>query len=167
MKYLLVALLAVLPSLAIADGNAELAEWRRRVGLPRFTVDANLTRFAQMKAEYRAKRGLKDGHQGPRNPPGTREGCGEASAHWGLLVCSMEEDFTHAGVGIAIGGDGERYMVAVFRGGSGRALIPRQNIPIHNTSYLTPNPPRMGWAVSRSVRPPQRRGVCAKCGRVH
>lgn len=136
----LFALVVLSASFCHAEPLDEVNEWRRRVGLPQFARDAEMMRFAQMKAEYRAQRGLKDGHDGPKANAGWREGTGEATAQWGWLTCVIEESATHAGAGLAIGHDGERYMVLVLRGGTGRALISRQNIPIHDTSAMTPNP---------------------------
>lgn len=117
----------------------EVNYWRKLNRLPPVVEDPELTKFAQMKAEYRAKRGLKDGHQGPVNPPGTREGTGEATPEWGWLTCVMEETADEGGAGIAVGADGERYMVLVLRGG-GDAPIGR-NVRPHDTSFLTPDPP--------------------------
>lgn len=158
-------IVVVLSGLSIvhADGMDEVNEWRRRSGLRPFVEDPEMTRFAMMKAQYRAERGLKNGHQGPRPPAGWHEGTGEATASWGWLTCEMEADFQYAGAGICIGRDGERYMVLVCRGGSGSALRSRQNAPVHDTSYLTPNPPRVGAAnsISRAAAP------CPQCGQYH
>lgn len=150
MRFAIFALVVLSAAICRAEPLAEVNEWRRRVGLPQFTKDPEMMRFAQTKAECRARRGLKNGHDGPQPPGGWREGTGEAAAHWGWLTCVMEEDAVHAGAGIAIGHDGERYMVLVVRGGSGRALISRQNIPIHDTSAMTPNP------VDVRVQPPMK-----------
>ena len=127
----------------IASGAAvdEVNLFRTTHGLRPFKHDPQLTAFAQMKAEYRAARMLKNGHQGPQNPPGTGEGTAEATATWGWLSCSMEEDWENAGAGVAIGGDGERYMVLVVRGGSGAARRGRSLRPVP-TAHLTPDPPR-------------------------
>lgn len=127
-----------------ADGMAEVNEWRRRTGLPTFTEDPQMTAFAQAKARYRAERGLQNGHQGPNPPAGWHEGTGEATSTWGWLTCEMESDFKVAGAGVCVAADGTRYMVLVCRNGSGRALVSRNNTPVHRTSHLTPNPPRVG-----------------------
>lgn len=121
-------------------GLEEVNFWRVRQGLRPLKEDPLLTRFAQRKAEYRAARLLKNGHQGPACPGGCREGTGEARAEWGWLTCVMEEDATHAGAGVAIGEDNERYMVLVVRGGSGGAPRGRNVQPL-STSHLTPNAP--------------------------
>ena len=118
---------------AIEEVNA----WRRHNGLPEFIEDDKLTEFAQMKSEYRALRGLKNGHQGPEHPNGTTEGTGEATADWGWLTCAMEDSSTHAGAGVCVGWDDERYMVLVVRP-PGRRLV--RNVKPLDTSYLTPNP---------------------------
>ncbi|MEZ6051244.1 MAG: hypothetical protein R3C02_07640 [Planctomycetaceae bacterium] len=70
-------------------------------GLPALKEDKELTAAAQHKAEYRAARLLKDGHQGPTCPAGCRED-GRSRAWWGWLTCVMEETGTHAGAGVAI-----------------------------------------------------------------
>ena len=144
-----------------ADGMAEVNEWRRRTGLPAFIEDPQMTAFAQSKARYRAERGLQNVHQGPKPPAGWHEGTGEATANWGWLTCEMESDFRYAGAGICLGADGTRYMVLVCRGGSGRALVSRNNTPVHKTAHITPNPQRVG-SIAASKKMP-----CPKCGRYH
>ena len=140
LQRLLLLMLLLIPNLAAADAWDEFCEWRRRVGLPQVQKDPAMMKFAQDKANYRAYYGLQNGHQGPKQPYSWREGTGEATATWGFLTCCMEEDATHGGAGLCIGKDGQRYMVLVLRGGSGQALISRHQIPVHNTSYLTPKP---------------------------
>lgn len=154
----------VLTFAAIAHGGAfeEVSAWRRAAGLPQLIEDPAMTEFAQRKAEYRAARGLKNGHQGPSVPAGWTEGCGEATALWGWLTCATECDFRYGGAGVATGVDGERYMVFTGRGGSGRALIDPQRYPIINTSHLTPNPIRVG-----SLRQASNQAPCPNCGRIH
>ncbi|MEM8671591.1 MAG: CAP domain-containing protein [Planctomycetota bacterium] len=152
MKYLWMALLgAMMVQTAQADGMDEVNEWRRRTGLPPFIEDPKMTEFAKAKARYRAERGLQNGHQGPKAPSGWHEGTGEATASWGWLTCEMESQFKYAGAGMCVAPDGTRYMVLVCRGGSGRALVPRNNAPVHNTSYLTPKPPRVTKTVSNKT----------------
>src|SRR5690606_31519384 len=108
-----------------------------------------MTAFAQNKANYRAFHRLKDGHQGPQAPFGWREGTGEATSDWGWLTCCQEEDAVEGGAGLTIGRDGERYMVLVLRGGSGRSLLGRRNnSPVHNTSYVNPRP----WRIAPGAR---------------
>ena len=151
-------------AISIAQGAAfdEVNAWRRAAGLPVLIEDPQMTRFAQMKAEYRAQRGLKNGHQGPSNPSGWTEGCGEATSRWGWLTCATECDFRYGGAGVAIGADGERYMVFVGRGGSGRALLNPNQYPIIQTAHLTPNPKS-----STSIAPMVSQKVCPDCGRIH
>jgi hypothetical protein len=145
MKWLLVmTIVLTTQAVASADAMDEVNEWRKLCGLPPLIEDPAMTKFAAMKARYRAQRNLRNGHQGPRPPAGWREGTGEAYAVWGWLTCETESDFKYAGAGICVGADGTRFMVLVCRGGSGRALLPRQNSPVHNTSHLTRNPPRVG-----------------------
>ncbi|MEM9646480.1 MAG: CAP domain-containing protein [Planctomycetota bacterium] len=129
-------------TVAVANGGAfdEVNAWRRGAGLPTLTEDPAMTKFAQMKAEYRAARGLKNGHQGPPVPAGWTAGCGEATETWGWLTCATECDFRFCGAGVAVGVDGERYMVFVGRGGSGRALLNPNRYPIIRTAHLTPKP---------------------------
>lgn len=121
----------------------EFCEWRRLAGLPQLIEDLEMTQFCQMKAEFRAMHRLKDGHDGPQPPTfDWHEGTGEATSMWGWLTCEMESEFRYGGAGIAMRSDDpDRYMVLVVRDGSGRALIPRENVPVFDTSHLTPNPP--------------------------
>ena len=135
-------LVLLLSSTAKAAAIDEVNLWRTKNGLTPFMEDKSLTRFAQRKAEYRAARLMKDGHQGPRCPPGCREGTGEARARWGWLTCVMEETGKYAGAGVAIGADGERYMVLIVRGTSGNAPIGRKVRPL-STAHLTPNAPKI------------------------
>ncbi|MCO8125390.1 hypothetical protein NHH03_26865 [Stieleria sp. TO1_6] len=155
---------------AFAQGGAfdEVNAWRRAAGLPQLIEDPAMTEFAERKAQYRAAKGLKNGHQGPSVPGGWTEGCGEATSRWGWLTCATECDFQYGGAGVALGADGERYMVFVGRGGSGRALINPNHYPIINTSHLTPSLTRANAApvvAAATAQPTQTR--CAKCGRVH
>ena len=141
MKFLgMVACSLLVASTALGGGIDEVNEWRRRSGLPPFIEDPAMTRFAEEKAAYRARYNLQNGHQGPKPPAGWHEGTGEATADWGWLTCESESDFRYAGAAVCLGRDGTRFMVLVCRGGSGRALLPRNRTPVHNTSYLTPNP---------------------------
>ena len=145
MRFLIVV--AVLLSAAVnvhADGMDEVNEWRRRSGLPPFIEDPAMTKFAELKARFRAERNLRDGHHGPQPAAGWHEGTGEATATWGWLTCESESDFKYAGAALCVGRDGTRFMVLVCRDGSGRALRPRHNAPVHSTAHLTPNPARVG-----------------------
>ncbi len=153
MRWML-SMIIVLTTQAIVSADAidEVNEWRKRSGLPLFIEDPAMTKFATMKARYRAERNLRDGHQGPRPPAGWHEGTGEAYATWGWLTCETESEFMYAGAGICVGRDGTRFMVLVCRDGSGRALLPREDSPVHNTSHLTRNPPRVGKTVRRSTQ---------------
>lgn len=160
----MLTVVTVLATHVHGDGMDEVNEWRRRAGLPAYREDPEMTKFAMMKARYRAERGLKNGHQGPQPPAGWHEGTGEASGHWGWLTCEMECDFQYAGAGMCVGHDGERYMVLVCRGGSGRPLISRQQVPVHNTSHLTPAPDRAGSPV---VTASATRTRCPNCGQFH
>ncbi|MEO0532131.1 MAG: CAP domain-containing protein [Planctomycetota bacterium] len=124
----------------------EVNHWRQQNGLPAFTEDEELTAFAQQKAEWRAARLAKNGHQGPATPAGCREGCGEATADWGWLTCCQEETGTKAGAGVAIGADGERYMVLLIHGTQGTAPRGRKiggggPLRIVRTAHLTPDAP--------------------------
>lgn len=136
----------MLVPVTMCQGDAwdEFSEWRRQCGLPQVKEDPAMTKWAQAKANYRAFHRLKNGHQGPRNPAGWREGTGEAKPVWGWLTCCQEEDAAYGGAGMCVGLDGDRYMVLVLRGGNGRCLLrSRNDIPIHNTSRLTTRPYRV------------------------
>ncbi|KAA5543146.1 CAP domain-containing protein [Roseiconus nitratireducens] len=161
---LILCVLIASTSAAIVHGSAfdEVNAWRRAAGLPALIEDPAMSEFAQRKAEYRAARGLKNGHQGPSVPSPWTEGCGEATATWGWLTCATECDFRYGGAGVAMGADGERYMVFVGRGGTGRALIDPQRYPIIRTSHLTPQPVQAGSAPAVS-----KRTRCPSCGRFH
>jgi hypothetical protein len=124
-------------------GWNEFCAWREIVGLPRVEYDKNMAAYAQIKAEQRARERLKDGHDGHPCPPSWREGTGEAKPMWGWLTCCQEEDAEYGGCGMCVGLDEDRYMVLLLRGGTGKALIPRDNIPIHDTSSMNPDPPRI------------------------
>lgn len=167
-RLLLVSVFAMTATV-FAHGGAfdEVNAWRRGAGLPQLMEDPAMTKFAQAKAQYRAARGLKDGHQGPSVPSGWTEGCGEAKASWGWLTCATECDFQYAGAGVAMGADGERYMVFVGRGGSGRALIDPNRYPIIKTSHLTPAPARAVSAPNASARSASSHKRCPNCGRIH
>jgi hypothetical protein len=54
----------------------------------------------------------------------------------------MEETGTYAGAGVAIGADGERYMVLIVRGTQGHAPNGRQ-VRLLRTAHLTPDAPRI------------------------
>ncbi len=152
MRFLLLATALVgVTSIAYGDGFDEINEWRKRCGLKPFIEDPKMTEFAAKKARYRAERNLRDGHQGPKPPAGWHEGTGEAKPFWGWLTCESESDFRYAGAAMCVGSDGTRYMVLVCREGTGRALISRNNAPVHNTSFMTPDPPRVGDATAASV----------------
>lgn len=143
--------LVLLLACSVSHGAAidEVNHWRQQNGLPAFVEDDQLTEFAQQKAEWRAARLAKNGHQGPPTPAGCREGCGEATEQWGWLTCCQEETGTQAGAGVAIGADGERYMVLVIRGTHGTAPRGRKiggggPLRIVRTAHLTPDAPVMG-----------------------
>jgi len=142
--------------LSEASGMDEVNYWRTANGLKPFREVPWMKAFAQTKAEYRAARLLKDGHDGPRCPAGCREGTAEATAEFGWLSCCMEETGKWAGAGLAIGADGDRYMVLIVHGLKGHAPIGRRVRPLR-TAHLTPNPPiiprfkvQKGLAIDRS-----------------
>lgn len=143
-----IAMLLVLISAATCGAGPmdEVNYWRRHNGLPPFQSDPKLMAFAQMKAEYRARRALHDGHRGPRWPDGCTEGTGECMPIWGWFTCAMEDDAQFAGAGIAVDARGERYMVLEVRNSRGPLI---GNVVPINTSFLTPNPVR----VDRVARP--------------
>ncbi len=143
-----IALSLLLMVAAVPAGAAAIDEvnyWRkhnRHGRLPAFVEDKALTKFAQRKAEFRAARGLKDGHQGLKPPDGCREGTAEALPMFGWISCCMEETGRYAGAGVAIGDDGERYMVLVVRG-KGYAPFGRKNRMCIPTAHMTPDAPRV------------------------
>ena len=143
-------------SVAGATAMEEVNQWRSQNGLPVFKEDKNLTAFAQHKAEWRAARLAQNGHQGPTCPAGCREGCGEATSSWGWLTCCQEETGQFAGAGVAIGADGQRYMVLVVKGTHGTAPRGRQiggrgaRLRIIDTSKLTPDAPRVPRVAGQS-----------------
>ena len=144
MRFMLTILLTLTLAQSVhADAWDEVCEWRRRARLPAMKEDPALTKFAMMKARYRAERGLQNGHQGPRWPKGCTEGTGEAKAMWGWLTCVTETDAKVGGAGMCIGRDGQRYMVLVVKGHR-RSLIDPHRYPIFDTSRLSPHPPRVG-----------------------
>ena len=145
------ALLLTLLITSITSGSAmdEVNHWRTKNGLEPLKEVPWMTEFAQQKAEWRAARLAQNGHQGPPCPAGCREGCGEADSFWGWLTCCQEETGKWAGAGVAIGADGQRYMVLVIHGTRGTAPKGRQiggrgaRLRIINTSKLTPDAPRI------------------------
>ena len=129
-----------------AEALQEVNAWRKAYGLSTLVEVPWMTKFAQRKAEYRAARGLKNGHAGPRCPAGCREGTAEATPWWGWLSCCMEETGHYAGAGVAVGDDGDRYMVLLLWGTDGAAPIGRKITPLtgaRSTAKLTPNPVRV------------------------
>ena len=147
-------LVLICASSASATAMKEVNHWRTQNGLQPFKEVPWMTKFAQRKAEWRAARLVQNGHQGPPCPAGCREGTGEATPAWGWLTCCQEETGKWAGAGVAIGADGQRYMVLVIHGTQGSAPKGRQigggrsRLRIINTSALTPDAPVM----QRTVR---------------
>ena len=141
MKPIIITLL-----LASAASGAALDEvnlWRRANGLRPYIEDPALTEFAMKKAIWRAQHLAYDGHQGPKNPPGTCEGTGETAESWGCWnTCIMEESHVFAGAAVVRNDHGQRVMVLVCRGGSCHAPRGRNIRPVR-TFHLTPNPPRV------------------------
>lgn len=139
---------ALFSSTASATAMKEVNHWRTQNGLPPLKEVPWMTKFAQKKAEWRAARLAQNGHQGPACPAGCREGTGEATPSWGWLTCCQEESGKWAGAGVAIGADGQRYMVLIIHGTRGTAPMGRQiggggRMRIINTSSLTPDAPKM------------------------
>lgn len=140
------AALFLLCGAAVGSAIDEVNHWRKQNGLPAFKEVPWMTDFAQRKAEWRAARLMQNGHAGPSTPPGCREGTGEANPRWGWLTCCQEETGTFAGAGVAIGEDGQRYMVLVVQGTSGSAPRGRKiggggRLRIVDTSAMTPDAP--------------------------
>lgn len=137
---------------AMGSAMDEVNRWREENGLQPLKELEWMTEFAQQKAEWRAARLAQNGHQGPPCPAGCREGTGEATPQWGWLTCCQEETGSYAGAGVAIGADGQRYMVLVMQGTRGSAPRGRTisglgsgsgRLRIINTSALTPDAPRV------------------------
>ena len=139
----------LLASTASATAMKEVNYWRTHNGLKPLKEVEWMSKFAQRKAEWRAARLAKNGHQGPACPAGCRDGTGEATADWGWLTCCQEESGAWAGAGVAIGADGERYMVLIIHGSHGSTPRGRSiggrgsGMRIINTSRLTPDAPRI------------------------
>ena len=139
----------LITSTASATAIEEVNHWRTQNGLEAFKEVPWMTEFAQRKAEWRAARLAQNGHQGPRCPAGCREGCGEARSDWGWLTYCQEETGKWAGAGVAIGADGQRYMVLIIHGTRGTTPKGRQiggrgsRLRIINTSQLTADAPRI------------------------
>jgi len=136
---------------ANATGIQEVNYWRSKNGLKPFIEVHWMTDFCQKKAEYRAARGLKDNHAGKRCPAGCIEGCAESTPDWGWHTCCTEESGRFAGAGVAIGEDGERYMVLLVWGKGGN----RRNIRPLKTAHLTKDAPiikRIAWSSSKTTR---------------
>ena len=140
---------SLLASTVSASAMKEVNHWRTQNGLEPFEEVPWMTEFAQQKAQWRAARLAQNGHQGPPCPAGCREGCGEALPMWGWLTCCQEETGKRAGAGVAIGADGQRYMVLIIQGTQGIAPKGRQiggsgaRLRIIDTSKLTPDAPRI------------------------
>ena len=149
-RFVLVSAFVIVASIAQATAIEEVNYWRERNGLPLFQEVSWMTAAAQRKAEYRAARLLKDSHQGPKCPAGCREGTGEATPWWGWWTCCMEETGRYAGAGVALGSDGERYMVLIVYGIHGRAPIGRRIRPL-SISHLTPHLPIIPLLSERKV----------------
>jgi len=147
---------------AAADSWDELNAQRANVGLPPLIQNADLMRFAQAKAEWQAARHVSgfvpsgpdnyairrdhrgrpyNGHEGPRIP-GVVEGTGCGRIPGPYITCAWDaKGALEAGTGVAIGSDGFRYMVTMIR--AHRTIEANRNVPLINTSHLTPNAPRV------------------------
>ena len=142
MRQTLLLLAVLIGSPALAQPMAEVNAQRANFGLPPLIEDARLSRWAQMKAEWQARRGIcldngYNGHEGPGCGPGYVEGTGCLPQHWGWGTCAMRVLGTHAaGAGLAMGPDGKRYMCLVIQGRN----LPesRSSRPLVSTAHLTP-----------------------------
>ena len=150
-------LLLFIASLPVnATGIQEVNYWRSKNGLKPFVEVPWMTAFCQKKAEYRAARGLKDNHAGKKCPAGCIEGCAESLPMFGWHTCCTEESGRYAGAGVAIGEDGERYMVLLVwgQGGNRRKMWPLK------TAHLTTDAPRIkriAWKETVRETTPRRR----------
>ena len=196
-------------SIASAGPFEECNAQRRHFGLPPFIPDPELMKLAQAKAEWQAARHVSgfvpvgrdgfrerrdrrgrpyNGHEGPR-VPGAFEGTGCARNPGPFIACRALSNGSgiRAGCGMAIGSDGHRYMVVLTRRSSREG---GRNVPVINTSHLTPDPIHVpyigsipadpsGWHVptpysfDNEIIPgggtytettPKR---CPRCGRIH
>ena len=69
MRWMCLALMCLaVASTAYGDGMDEVNEWRRRSGMRPFVEDPAMTKFAKMKAEYRAARRCATDIKGPSLP---------------------------------------------------------------------------------------------------
>ena len=151
-----------------AQGAAldEVNLWRSQNGLVKLQEDPELTEFAQRKAEYRAARLLQNGHHGPPCPAGCTEGTGEATPDWGWLTCVQDSRSARVGgAGVAIGADGQRYMVLLLRGTNHQCDFGNNLKPI-GTAHLTPDAPVIP-TLRRDMRQTGQPPICPQCGRRH
>lgn len=132
-------LLLAMASFAQASAMDEVNHWRKKNGLRPFIEVPWMTTAAQKKAEWRAARLLKRGHQGPACPRGCREGTGTGTPSWGWITCCMNQSGKYAGAGIALGVDGKRRMVLIVYG-RGKDLV-HGTLRAQKTAHLTPHPP--------------------------
>lgn len=143
---------------ARADAFEELNAQRRNFGLPPMVEDPELSRWAQMKAEWQAARGVSlytggNGHEGPNCGAGYTEGTGCLEPSWGWATCAMRTYGSPvAGAGLAIGTDGKRYMCLVIRGTGHREWSGRRSVI--NTSHLSPDAPVISTKVGNYQRKP-------------
>ena len=166
MKCLLAAVMALVLALPVgeclADPFDEVNAQRANFGLPPLLRHPYLMRCAQFKAEFLAKHRISNyhghtGHEGPGMGVGYIEGCGflEPSAGWASCAMRTQGNW-YAGAGLAVNGDGVRYMCLVIYTGtivrqSGRTTTTTtvsppeggRRAPLIDTSHLTPNPVRV------------------------
>jgi len=165
----LLLFLATIQGEAWGGAWAELNAQRAHLGLPPMIPDEEATRFAQMKAEYQAARGIRgfhpdsarrtgmSGHEGPsfHRPHVEGTGCSR-DGYW--MTCAMRSlGQPRAGAGMATGRDGSRYYVLIVLGRGHRDGGLR--IPLMRTAHLSPG---SGGIPKRAAS-----GVCPRCGRIH
>lgn len=155
MRYLIATACLLLCSIANGEPFAELNAQRAHFGLPPLIEDAELTRFAQMKAEWQARykvnlaRGY-NGHEGPSGPGGCTEGTGQVDPMWGWATCAVWiKGVYRAGAGIAIGDDGKRYMCLIVRCPNNAPEVSSNDRNMLDTSHMTPNAPRISFVNQR------------------
>jgi hypothetical protein len=104
------------PSAQASSALDEVNATRAQRGLRPFLPDPQLDQAAQACAQARASR-LCSGHLPEGDfrylPPGANAaaaGCAAWTPDWGWGACCTYDNYTFAGAGVVMGGDGRRYM---------------------------------------------------------
>jgi len=126
---------------ALEEVNLQRASWGQKA----LIKDEELTLAAQKIAEWQAYYQISlqtgyNGHEHPKyEPTGTSVGTGVSSSY-GWSSCLMEVYGSYkAGAGLAIGSDGNRYMVLILQGEDHPGC--RNGVLMIKTNHLTPDAP--------------------------